>query len=316
MRINFHRWLTLLAFVVGLGGAQTVGAPAPAGNPITSATPTPAPAPVVKAPAPLRIAVDPHAAPLIFKTGEKYSGLEAEFARGLGESLGRPVVFVEAAPTNLIPALLDDKADFIMSGLSVTKLREVRVAFCDPYVRTGQVALCRRGDLSIYANNANLENLRAVVGVVTGSSGEVLAGSDFAFATRKSFPTLTDAVRALLDKNLDLIIADYPLALWQSAENEATVAVVQTQLTQEFLAWAVRKDDDALRLAANAYLAQLKKSGKLTELLRKWLPDVTDDAIAPTLPPATPQAPAPATTAPAAKPPTASAAPMSVPNNS
>src|ERR1700733_12561134 len=103
MRINFHRWLTLLAFGAGLGAAQAADSPAPLAGSAVPATPTSAPAPVVKAPAPLRIVVDSHAAPLIFKTGEKYSGLEAEFARGLGESLGRPVVFVEATPTNLIP---------------------------------------------------------------------------------------------------------------------------------------------------------------------------------------------------------------------
>ena len=137
--------------------AQTVPAPASA----------PAPAPAPKPPAPLRVAVYANSPPMIFKSGDKYSGIEAEFARGFAAALGRPVEFINVDWNDLIPALLDDRADIIMSGLSITTLRQVRVAFCDPYLRIGQVPLCRRGELALYGNNAALYNIRGSVGVVT-----------------------------------------------------------------------------------------------------------------------------------------------------
>ena len=88
-------------------------------------------------------------------------------------------------------------------------------------------------------------------------------------------------MQALLDKKVDLVLTDFPLALWQSAENEATLAVVPIFLTQEDLAWAFRKDDDVLRISANAYLAQIRRDGTLAAIIRKWLPMVADAAIAP-----------------------------------
>jgi polar amino acid transport system substrate-binding protein len=275
----FSGWMLLLGAVLAQSPASAPGT--------ATATPAPALPPTVsqalepKATGSLRVAVDPHAPPFIYKSGEKYSGLEAEFARGLGEALNRPVVFVEASTENLIPLLLDDKADIIMSGYANNRLRQVRVAFCNPYLRVGQLVLCRRADLSIYSNNANLQNIRSDIGVVAGSTGDLLVGSQFSFAGRKPSATYDEAVKALLDKKVDLVLADYPVAIWESAQNEATVAIVPNMLSQEDMAWAVRKDDDALRAAANAYLEQLRLSGKLQQTVRKWVPDATAESIAP-----------------------------------
>ena len=251
------------------------------------ATASPVAAANAKSPAPLRVAVYPQSAPMIFKSGDQYTGIEADFARGLAAALGRPVQFVDCDWNNLISAVLDDKADIIMSGLSITGLRQVRVAFCFPYLRIGQVPLCRRGELALYGNNPSLYNIRGVVGVVEGTTADLLAHEQFSYAERETYPSLQEAVQGLLDKKADLVLTDFPLALWKSAENESTLAVVPIFLTQEDLAWAVRKDDDALRAAANVYFLQIKDNGQLTQIVRKWLPMMADNAIGPSSSPDT-----------------------------
>lgn len=281
-----------LFLLTGLARAQAP-APAPAA---ASATATAA-KPAVGS---LRVAIDPHAPPFAYLGGDKISGLEVEFARGLGEVLKRPVEFVATSTQNLIPTLLDNKADIIMSGFAINRLRLVRVSFTNPYLRVGQLALCRREDVSIYVNNVNLQNVRGDVGVVTGSTGDLLMNTQFSFAGHRQLATYDDAIAALLAKKVDLVLADIPVAIWESSQNEATIAIVPNVLSQEDVAWAVRKDDDALRAVANAYLEQLRVSGKLAELVHKWVPDAAPETIAPG---STPPAPAPASasgTAPAA----------------
>jgi len=271
--------LIFLAAAVLLGGMVEAGAQAASPSPVATAN--------AKAPAPLRVAVYGHAAPMVFKSGDKYTGIEADFARGLAAALGRPLQYVDCDWNNLVSALIDDKADIIMSGMSITGLRQVRVAFCFPYLRIGQVPLCRRGELALYGNNASLYNIRGVVGVVAGTTADLLAHEQFSYAQREAYPSLKDAVQGLLDKKADLVLTDFPLALWQSAENESTLAVVPIFLTQEDLAWAVRKDDDALRAAANVYFLQIKENGQLAQIVRKWLPMMADSAIGPSTAPDT-----------------------------
>ncbi len=246
------------------------------------ATPAAPASPPAAPPPPLRVAVYPQSAPLIFKSGDKYSGIEADFARGLAAYLGRPLQFVDVDWNNLIPAVLNDQADILMSGMSITQLRQVRVAFCQPYLRIGQVPLCRRGELALYGNNVSIYNIRGVVGVVEGTTADTLAHEQFSYAQRVAFPTLKDAIQGLLEKKADLVITDFPIALWQSAENESAIAVVPIFLTQEDLAWAVQKDNFTIGNAANAYLAQIKQNGVLAQIIRKWLPMVADAAIGPT----------------------------------
>ena len=77
----------------------------------------------------LRVGVSPNSPPLIYKQGEKIAGLEAEFAHEFAKYLGKSVRFIEVEWVDQIPALLDSRTDIIMSGMSVTKMRQIRIAF-------------------------------------------------------------------------------------------------------------------------------------------------------------------------------------------
>ncbi len=80
-----------------------------------------APPAVIEAdPGILRVGVSPDAPPLIFKQNDKISGLEAEMAMALADYLEKTAVFVEVPWEDQIPALLDNRTDIIMSGMSVT----------------------------------------------------------------------------------------------------------------------------------------------------------------------------------------------------
>ena len=85
----------------------------------------------------LRVGISTNAPPLIFKQGSEIVGLEAELAKKFGDYLGKSVAFIELPWEEQIPALLANKTDIIMSGMSITKMRQVRIEFSRPYFRTG-----------------------------------------------------------------------------------------------------------------------------------------------------------------------------------
>jgi ABC-type amino acid transport substrate-binding protein len=43
-------------------------------------------------------------------------------------------------------------------------------------------------------------------------------------------------------------------------------------LTEEYLGWAVRKDDEPLRFAINQRITDWKLSGRLKQTLTRWVP--------------------------------------------
>ena len=144
-----------------------------------SANQTPA-ATVAPDPNVLRVGVSTNAPPLIFKQGSEIVGLEAELARKFGEYLGKSVAFIEMAWQEQIPALLANNTDIIMSGMSITKMRQVRIEFSRPYFRTGQMALTRNKYLKMIPNSyygIRGMSIKARFGVVRGTVGETFARS-------------------------------------------------------------------------------------------------------------------------------------------
>jgi len=238
-----------------------------------SAEQTPAQQPQLPQRPLLRVGVAPLYPPLIFKRDNRITGMETEFAALLGNTLGSDVIFVELPRTELVNALLAGKIDIVMSGMTATKGRQVRASFTDPYLKIGQVVMMRARDASKYNSLASIRECSAGVGVVKGTTGEAYVRANFLRAA----PIITvddvrDAPGILSRGRIDLFVYDAPAVAWIVSENEATLSGFWEPLNEEFLAWAVNHDDEALLKAANAALAVWKKDGTLGRIIKKWLP--------------------------------------------
>jgi ABC-type amino acid transport substrate-binding protein len=224
----------------------------------------------------LRVGVSPDAPPIAFIRDGRIVGIEPDLGQALVDHFRRPLVLVTMDWESLIPALLDGRIDAIMSGMTITPAREVRVAFADPYMRSGLVAATRRGEASKYATRDAIVRSAANVGVRGGSTAESWARSNLSFATVASYPSIRDAARELSQGRLDLIVSDLPQLAWAVSEYSGNLQVVRVRLTQEDIAWAFRPQDARLRDAANAALARWRQDGRLRGILQRWIPYLDD----------------------------------------
>jgi len=231
---------------------------------------------------PLRVGVTADSPPLIAKQGGKIVGLEAELAREFGKYLGRDIVFVEVAWKDQIPALLDNRTDIIMSGMSMTNAREYRIAFSEPYFRTGQIALVRKESVSRVPKPGYYGILAWApiikIGVVKGTTGELFVTKYLSGAKKiVVFDAAKEAAAALKKGgiegyNIDVFIHDAPMIHNLAAENEGELAALPALLTEEYLAWGIRKDDVALLESANKFIEKMNNEGKLIPIIKRWIP--------------------------------------------
>jgi polar amino acid transport system substrate-binding protein len=234
---------------------------------------TPKPPLVAADPAILRVGVTPNAPPMIFKRGGQIVGVEADLAQALGRELGRKVVFVELKWEDLIDALGEDKADILMSSLTITPARRYRVAFTDPYIKVGQMALVRSEDqYSLLANLAGFA--KDGIGVVSGTTAEQFLRFEFPRAkVVKRYNSGEDAAVALAGRSVDMLVSDAPLIWYLAGLYESKgLTVAPTVLTEEYLGWGVRRTDEKLRNAANAFLKRAKDDGEFNRTLNAWMP--------------------------------------------
>ena len=251
--------LTVIASVIGCAGTvqeETVSQPVPPPENV------------------LQVGVTPTAPPLIFYKDNSVIGLETEFAAALAKSLGKTPRFIMLGWDDLIPALLEKRIDIIMSGMSITKMREARISFTSPYLNAGQMALVRNQDAAMYPTAASIKNTQARVGFMQGTTGSFLVQQEFQLTTRKiSFNLIKDAIQALVEERVDLFIDDAPV-IWHKATTQEpqVLTPLPILLTKESLAWGVRKDNTELLNAANLFLETWKNDGSLKTAITKWMP--------------------------------------------
>jgi polar amino acid transport system substrate-binding protein len=227
----------------------------------------------------LRVGISPSAPPLIYKQGEKVVGLEAELAQEFAQYLRKSVRFIEVEWEDQIPALLENRIDIIMSGMSVTTMRQVRISFSEPYLVTGQMALIHKRNLGRFPVNyrgIKVVSIKVRIGVVKGTTGETFVLDNFGTADKIiSFDTSKKAVDALLYENIDILIDDAPMILLAASENDSKgLATSTSPLNEEYLAWGIRKNDIELLNSANRFLDTYKREGRLKSIISRWIPFV------------------------------------------
>ncbi|MGD8724279.1 MAG: transporter substrate-binding domain-containing protein, partial [Desulfobacterales bacterium] len=67
-----------------------------------------------------------------------FIGFDMDFARRMAKEMGVKFVPVNTEWDGIIPALMTDKFDIIMGGMTITQERNLKINFSDPYIVVGQ----------------------------------------------------------------------------------------------------------------------------------------------------------------------------------
>ena len=224
-----------------------------------------------KAP-PLRVGITLDYPPLAMEQDGQVAGLEGDLARHLGAALGRPVQFVRLKWREQFDALLGNRTDIIMTGLSMTREREMRVAFVEPYMKNAVMGMVRRADAGQFKTAEDVKQFAGTIGIQKGTTAAVFVQEQCPQARTIEVADPAYAVYELNRRRLDLFLHDGHALAWQVSEHESDMSGVWIPLTEEYIAWAVRRGDTELAAKATAVLQTWKSDGTLKALLERWLP--------------------------------------------
>jgi polar amino acid transport system substrate-binding protein len=209
---------------------------------------------------------------MIFMLDGRYAGVEADFARLLAQKFGRSVYFLPMGWDLLIPSLMEGKVDLIMSGMTATLARKMRIQFTNPYFTARLVAAMRAEDAAKYDSREKILITSGNVGVIPGTTADVFVQTNLANARRVAVAEVRHAAQELKNKRIDLFMADGPGIVWLVSENEAQLTGFWEGFEQEPLAWGVRRDDEKLLNSVNSVLETWKSDGTVDKVLTRWLP--------------------------------------------
>lgn len=203
--------------------------------------------------------------PYEFYEGKEIVGIDADIMAAVAEELGMKLEIEDMAFDSIVAAVSSGKADVGAAGMTVREDRLENVDFTDPYATATQVIIVE--EESSISGPDDLTGKK--IGVQLGTTGDIYA-DDIEDAAVERYNKGFEAVQALKQDKVDAVIIDGEPAKEFVKEAEG-LKILDEAFTDEEYAIAVKKGNDELKDKINEALKTLKDSGKLDEIVAKYI---------------------------------------------
>ena len=105
----------------------------------------------------------------------RYVGFDIDMAKEMAKVMGVKFVPVNTAWDDIIPSLITGKFDIIISGITVTQERNLKISFADPYIIVGQTILIDKKHEKKIKSYKDLNDPKYIVTSQSGTTGEQAA---------------------------------------------------------------------------------------------------------------------------------------------
>ncbi|MBW1645228.1 MAG: transporter substrate-binding domain-containing protein [Deltaproteobacteria bacterium] len=187
----------------------------------------------------------------------KIIGIEADMAKYIASSMDvkltmKPMPFYE-----LLPALEAGKVDMVISGMTITGQRNMKVAFVGPYFLSGKSILTKDSKIAALENGEDLNDPSISLVVLKGSTSQQVVEGLLPKAKMVAVDKYDDALKMVIDGKVGAMVADYPICL-------VSVFRFPDQI-------AVPAGDSLLVNWLQNFLTTYKGSGELKRNIDRWL---------------------------------------------
>lgn len=204
------------------------------------------------------------------KKGE-YIGFEVDVAKRLAEDFELELELFPTRWSGIIPGLLTGKFDMIISGLSITPERSLRVNFTRPYDYVFIEAVGRKDKLGEATDFEVLNTSETIVAVRNGTTAALAAQKMLPKATLRHFDDEAPAVQEMLTGRAHILFASAPLGSFEVLRDSANLRHLREEpIFPQPISIALRKGDTDSLNALDAWIRIVENEGWLKERKAYW----------------------------------------------
>lgn len=221
----------------------------------------------------LRIGLDPGYQPfeMTNKKG-KVVGFDVDIAKELAKAMGVKLTIVNTDYDGIIPALLTDKFDIILSGMTITQSRNLQINFADPYIVVGQAIILNKRLEGKVTSYKDLNDPKYTVASRIGTTGEMATKRLIPKAKYKSFDKEADGAMDVVNNQADAFVYDLPFGVvFMAQHGKGKAVLLDKPFTYEPLGMGIRKGDPDFLNFLNHFLRQIKADGRYDRIYNKWI---------------------------------------------
>jgi len=201
-----------------------------------------------------------------------FIGFDMDFGRRLAKAMGVKFVPVNIAWDGIIPALVTDKFDIIMGGMTITQERNLKINFANPYIVVGQSILLNKKHEGKVLSYKDLNDPKFILTSRMGTTGEQAIKKHIPKATYKGFESEAEAGMEVINGKADALVYDLPFCgFLYGSQGKGKTVFLNKPFTYEPLAWAINKGDPDFLNFLNNFLRQSKGDGFYEKVYNKWI---------------------------------------------
>ncbi|WP_159650708.1 transporter substrate-binding domain-containing protein [Vibrio atypicus] len=198
-------------------------------------------------------------------------GFEIDVAKRLAADSGWKVEFVPTAWDGIIPALLAQKFDVIIGGMSVTPERSKSVLFTTPYSHSGVQVAANRELADGFSEFSDFNSRRVKIAARRGAFTVQVARETFPKAKILQFDDDAQAFQEVINGNAHAVIASSPKPEHEAVKNSDKLFIPFTErLSKGNEAFAVRLGESDKQAFFDNWIQARTDDGWLSERYEYW----------------------------------------------
>jgi polar amino acid transport system substrate-binding protein len=203
-------------------------------------------------------------------------GLDADLATYMAAAMGVKLSFSPMPFAELLPALLSGKVDMVISGMSISPDRNLKVAFVGPYFVSGKSIVTKAEKADSLSSPADLAAPDIKIVALEGSTSQTLVKTVIPAAQLQTTTDYDKALALVIEGKVDAMVADFPFCALAVLRNpEKKLATLDEPFTFEPLGIALPGDDPLLINWVQNYLMTLEGSAGLQTMVDRWFKDAS-----------------------------------------
>jgi len=215
--------------------------------------------------------------PLNVKTKDgKIIGLDVDLSRIMADAMGVKLKIENIPFHKLLPALQEGKIDMILSNMTMTQTRNLKVAFVGPYFISGKALLAKVDTIISFSGTKDIDKSDFSVAVLKGSTSHVFVKQFVPKAKHVITKSLDESLDLVIQGKVDAMVSDYPFCVVSAFRyKHKGLATVKTPINFEPIGIALPPNDPLLINWVENLLTTLKATNILMNLSKRWFEETS-----------------------------------------
>jgi len=203
-------------------------------------------------------------------------GMEVDLARFFANAMEVKLTLSRMHFNQLLPALEKRQVDMVLSGVTMTPQRNLKVAFVGPYFASGKSVLTKKKNVESVDELAKMNHPDKVLVALKGSTSQMFVENLIPKAKLVLADNYDQAVASVQSDKAVAMVADYPICMVSVYRYpDAGFITLGKPISYEPIGVALPANDPLLVNWVQNSLNFLEKSGEMEGLMLRWFKDTS-----------------------------------------